>query len=98
VLQMRIGNGGLSMIRFLADHETGVTLAFWGFLGLGALIAMPFALSEMGIQMPLSKSQGILVADIGMTMDEVKARSSLKLKEPRRMGDGIRAASRIEFV
>jgi hypothetical protein len=86
VLQARIGNGGAPMVRFLAAHETGVTFAFWGVLGTGALIAFPFALGDLGFKLPL-RSQGVLVADIGMTLDEVRARSSLKIKEPHRMGD-----------
>jgi hypothetical protein len=88
ILQTRIGNGAAPMVRFLVDHETGVTLGFWAFLALGALIAIPFALQDLGMQLSLGKSKGTLVADIGMTMDEVKARSSLPLKEPTRMGDG----------
>jgi hypothetical protein len=39
VLQVRIGNGEVPMIRFLSGHETGLTFAFWGFLGVGTLIA-----------------------------------------------------------
>jgi len=38
--------------------------------------------------MPIGRSGGVLVADIGMTFDEVKRRSTMKVKEPRRMGDG----------
>src|SRR5437773_7710019 len=49
-LQIRIGNGALPMVRFLADHETGVTLASWGFLSLGILIALPF--------MPIGAAKG----------------------------------------
>src|SRR3954464_3314462 len=43
-MQMGIGNGAVPMVRFLAGHERGVTFAVWGFLGLGTLIALPFAL------------------------------------------------------
>jgi hypothetical protein len=91
VLQVRIGNGAAPMIRFLSDHETGVTFAFWGFLGMGALLAVPFALRDMGFsfEWPL-RSAGVLVADIGMTIDEVRQRSTLKMEEPRLMGDGSR--------
>jgi hypothetical protein len=39
-------------------------------------------------EIPIGRSKGVLVADIGMTFDEVKQRSTLKLKPPRRMGDG----------
>jgi len=89
VLQTRIGNAAAPMVRFLADHETGVTFAFWGFLGLGTLIALPFILKDLvGLQMPVGRSNGVLVADIGMTLDEVKRRSTLKMKEPRLMRDG----------
>ena len=91
LLQVRIGNAAAPMIRFLADHETGVTLVFWAFLGLGTLIALPFMLKDLiGLEIPLGRSQGLLVADIGMTIDEVKQRSTLKMVDPRVMGDGSR--------
>jgi len=52
VLQTRIGNATAPMVRFLADHETGITFVFWGFLGFGALIALPFVLKDLvGLQM-----------------------------------------------
>jgi hypothetical protein len=86
-LQNGIGNGGAPFIRFLAQHETGITLAVWGFLGVGALIAAPFALYEAGWRLPL-RSRGVLVADIGMTMNEVKQRSTIPWREPTHMGDG----------
>lgn len=89
-LQVRIGNSAMPLIGFLIRHEHGTTFALWSFLGLGTLIAVPFALEGLGVQMPLAGSQGVLVAGIGMTLDEVKARSTLRLKEPRQMGDGSR--------
>lgn len=89
-LQTKIGNGAAPMIRFLASHETGLTLFAWGSLGLGVLIAAPFALQDMGFRMPLGPSRGILRADIGMTIDEVMRGSTIKMKEPRHMGDGSR--------
>jgi len=85
-LQKGIGNGAVPMILFLATHETGVTFATWGFLSVGAPIAIPFALQDMGFQLPLGASKGILSADIGMTIDEVKKGSTIKMKEPRLMG------------
>ena len=88
-LQMRAGNAATPMIRFLAEHERGVTFAFWGFLGLGAMIALPFALADMaGLQMPIGRSKGLLVADIGMTFDDVRRRSTLKIKDPSVQPDG----------
>jgi hypothetical protein len=89
VLQSRIGNAATPMVRLLSDHETGITFAFWGFLGLGTLIALPFALKDLvGFEIPIGRSNGVLMADIGMTIDEVKRRSTLKFKEPRLMRDG----------
>lgn len=97
VAQIGIGNGNAPMIRFLAQHERGVTFAAWGFLGAGALIALPFALQDLGLRLPL-RSQGILTADIGMTIEEVKRRSTLRVKEPRLMGDGSRiSVEEMEF-
>jgi hypothetical protein len=81
VLQTAMGNGGVPVIRFLAQHETGVTFAAWGFLGIGTLIAMPFALADVGMRLPL-RSHGILVANVGMTVDDVRRRSTLHIKEP----------------
>jgi len=89
VLQTGIGNGNVPMVRFLASHESGVTFAVWGFLGIGALVALPFAFRDLGFRLPL-RSRGTLVADIGMTVEEVKQRSSLRMPEPRLMGDGAR--------
>jgi hypothetical protein len=90
VLQVRMGNGGASMIRFLAEHETGVTLAFWAFLGLGTLVALPFALRDIAgvnLQMPLAGSKGVLVADIGMTLEEIRRSSTFQIRAPRDMGE-----------
>jgi hypothetical protein len=80
VLQIGMGNGNAPMVRFLALHETGVIFAIWGFLGIGTLVALPFALQEAGFHLPLH-SQGILAADIGMTIDEIKQRSTIKIAE-----------------
>lgn len=91
VLQVGARNAAAPMIRFLANHETGITLAFWGFLGLGTIIALPFALVDMaGLQMPIGRSKGLLVADIGMTVEQVRQRSTLKIQDPSVMLDGSR--------
>jgi hypothetical protein len=89
VLQSGIGNQHVPMIRFLTVHEKGVTFAIWGFLGIGTMVAMPVALREVGFQIPL-RSEGVLVADIGMTIDQVKEKSTIKMRDPRKMGDGSR--------
>jgi hypothetical protein len=89
LLQLRAGNGAAPIIRLLSDHETGLTFALWGLLGSGMLVALPFILHDMvGLQPPIGRSRGVLVADIGMIFEEVKQRSTLKLKEPRAMADG----------
>jgi hypothetical protein len=55
---------------------------------LAQLQFLGLALLELcGCKTPL-RSKGVLVADIGMTFDEVKRRSTLEIKEPYRMHDG----------
>jgi len=56
----------------------------------GALILMLSLLTSClsGAWFGTLKSQGVLVADIGMTFDQVKQRSTITLKEPLRMTDG----------
>ena len=57
-------------------------MAAWAFLSLGILIALPFMLKDLvGLEMPIGSSKGEPVADIGMTVEEVKQRSTLKLKD-----------------
>jgi len=84
VLQVKAGNSAAPMVRFMATHETGVTIGFWCFLGLGLVIALPFALHDMvglDFKMPVGRSKGVLVADIGMTLAEVRSQSTIKIKE-----------------
>ena len=92
ILQVGIGNGGAPFISFLSKHETGVTFAAWGFLGIGTLVAMPFALADVGVKLPL-RSQGILIANVGMTVEEVRQRSTLPIREPFQTFDGSRKSS-----
>lgn len=89
--QTRVAPGVPPIRNFLSENETMLTFSLWGFLGIGALIALPFALQDLvGFQfkLPIGRSRGVLVADIGMTFDQVKQRSTLKIKEPYRMRDG----------
>jgi len=87
VLQTGIGNGNTPMVRFLAQHETRVVLAAWGFLGVGALIAAPFVMWQT-VGGPALRSKGTLEADIGMTIAEVQQRSTVSMRAPTRMPDG----------
>ncbi len=79
-LQLKIGNQDHAMIRMLRDHQTGFILGFWGFLFLGLAVAAPAILHDMlGIRPGIGISQGVLRADIGMTIDEVAKASTLKI-------------------
>ena len=44
--QRRIGNGAVPMVRFLADHQTGVVLAVWAVFALGLTIALPAMITD----------------------------------------------------
>lgn len=83
VLQGGIGNANVGIIKLLRENERRVTYIVWAFLGLGCLIAIPAALLDSGFQLTSSlKSEGTLVADIGMTLKEVQKRSTIKLHDP----------------
>jgi hypothetical protein len=46
------------------------------------VFALPFALQDMiGLKMPIGGSKGVLVADIGMTLAEVRSQSTVKIKD-----------------
>jgi hypothetical protein len=40
VMQIKIGNGGLFLVRWLQAHEQGVVYCVWGFFGVGLGIAL----------------------------------------------------------
>ena len=80
VMQGKIGNADAGMVRFLREHERGVTFGLWGIFGAGLLIALPVMWTDLfGFQMPLPSSQGNIVANIGMTIAEVTTRSTFKV-------------------
>jgi hypothetical protein len=82
--QGRIGNRERGLIQFLAAHERGAAYAIWALWGAGLAIATPVMLHDLfGVQfrLPVGKSEGVLVADVGMTLDEVRQRSSIQLPE-----------------
>jgi hypothetical protein len=84
VLQTRIGNGELAPIQALRAHERGVAYAIWALFGSGLAIATPVMLHDMfgmQFQLPVGKSAGVLVANVGMTLDEVRQRSSIPVLE-----------------
>ena len=81
--QGKIGNGELAPIRFLRAHEAGVAFAFWGVCTTGLLIALPVMWTDFfGFEKPLPKTQGVIVANVGLTVAEVTGRSSFKVHPP----------------
>jgi hypothetical protein len=47
VAQGGIGNSDVGMVRFLREHERGVTYFIWGFFTTGLLIALPVMWTDM---------------------------------------------------
>lgn len=82
--QMAIGNGGVGIIRTVAAHQAGIVVGFWLFCLLGLAIAIPAAIQDGFFGEPgpaaLGPSQGKLVVEPGMSVDDMKRRSSLKIK------------------
>lgn len=86
-LQERMGNANAGMIRFLRSHENGVVYFVWGFYLLGLLIALPVMWTDFfGFPSYIGRSQGVLRANIGMTLEEVQRGSTLKVAEGKREG------------
>jgi hypothetical protein len=82
VLQTRIGNGDLWLVRGLRAHDNGVTYAFWAVFALGLAVALPVMLRDLfGWRPSVGAAEGVLVARIGMPLDEMRRRSSLALSE-----------------
>jgi hypothetical protein len=82
VLQERIGNGELGIVRMLRAHEAGITYGVWAMFLVGALIALPVMLKDLfGFRPAVGRSEGTLVANIGMALDEVRRVSTLKVPE-----------------
>jgi hypothetical protein len=83
--QVAIGNGEVGIIRAVAAHQTGIVVGFWLFLGLGLVIAIPAAIQDGFLgstpgSAAVGPSQGMLVVQPGMSVDEMHRQSSLKIK------------------
>jgi hypothetical protein len=82
--QTAIGNGEVRIIRTVAAHQTGIVVGIWLFCSLGLAIAIPAAIQDGFFGEPgpvaLGPSQGTLVVEPGMSVDDMKRRSSLKIK------------------
>lgn len=81
VLQERIGNGQLAIVKLLRVHERGVTYGFWAVYALGTLIALPVMLQDWGFRPGIGKSEGLLVATIDMPLNAVRSQSTLALPD-----------------
>jgi len=100
--QRWIGNGGHPLVRTLDAHQMLVVAGVWsmGVVGLG--IAMPFAIRD-GFFGPaatawletrlVGRARGVLVVNVGMTVDEVRRRSTLPVGEPH--GESLTGSSRL---
>jgi len=89
--QKTIGNQNVPAIRSLLSRENLIIWAMWGLMGAGLLIAIPAAIADGAFgteprraveNLAIGKSQGVLAARPGMTVDEMVRASTLKL-DPR---------------
>ena len=88
--QRWMGNEAHPFVRFLTAHETGIILGFFALCVAGLAIAIPAAISDGSFgrdaQARLARwlrrsSTGVLVANVGMHLDEVRRRSTIKVSE-----------------
>jgi multisubunit Na+/H+ antiporter MnhC subunit len=80
VMQDKIGNADVGMVRFMREHERGVVFTIWGIFTAGLLIALPVMWTDLfGFAIPLPRTQGVIVVKVGMTLAETAARSTFKI-------------------
>ena len=89
--QKTIGNQNVPAIGVVLSRENLIVWVMWGLMGAGALIAIPAAIADGAFgteprraveNLVIGKSQGVLAARPGMTVDEIVRASTLKL-DPR---------------
>ena len=89
--QVRIGNADRPLIRTLIAHQGAIIWAMWAVILAGLALAVPAAIDDGFFgesaarqfrALMLGKTQGTLVANVGMTPEEMVRRSTLKI------GDG----------
>jgi hypothetical protein len=100
--QRRIGNEAVPMVRFLAEHQTGVVVAVWIVFALGLAVALPAMLADEFFGRPAKlwfearlrgANRGVLTANVGMTLEDIRRRSTLPISEPR--GESLTGSSRL---
>jgi len=81
-LQGGLGNTDVGMVHFLRVHERGVVFTIWGLFLAGLLIALPVMWTELfGFGKSLPKSQGLIVANVGLPLGETLARSTFPIPQ-----------------
>jgi len=81
----RMGNANQPIIRTMLAHERFIVLAVWALIGLGLALAVPAAIRDgffepsPTAEIAAPTSRGTLVARPGMTVEEIRRRSSLQL-------------------
>jgi hypothetical protein len=101
-----IGNAERGLIKALSAHQAGIVWAIWTIWLLGLAIALP-AMIEDGFfgaearrsfdALLIGGSQGTLTARPGMTVDELRRASTLKLKDPPRSDSPVPFAADAVF-
>jgi hypothetical protein len=90
-LQRKAGN--VALAQSYEALERPIVLAFWTIYGLGALIVVPYLLWQNRpewLEAMLHRSKGTLVVDVGMAIDEVAKRSTIRMPtEPAKVKTGI---------
>ena len=88
--QRYIGNAGHPLVRMLSEHQALVVGGVWCMFAAGLAIAMPVMLRDEFFgpgpriwleTMLAGRTQGVLVANVGMTVEEIRRRSTVPLPE-----------------
>ncbi len=82
VIERGLGKTDVGLVRFLRAHERGVIYALWAMFIAGLLIALPVMWTDLfGFGKSLPKSQGLIVANIGLPLGETLARSTFPIPQ-----------------
>ena len=106
--QHRLGNAAHPLVRLLGEHETLIVVGFWSMCVVGLAIAIPVAIKD-GFFGPgavawlentlAGKSRGVLVANVGLTVEEIRRRSTLPVAEagPNRLTGSTNLIAEVVF-
>ena len=88
--QRKIGNEAHPLVRLFVEHDTAVMLGLFGLCAAGLALAIPAAIKDgfFGADAQRSvaaafrpRSAGVLVANVGMALDDVRRRSTVTVPE-----------------